>query len=532
MMPYCRSLACRLQAVDSPNERKIHDKDMVKCGGMAMVIGAMGPILLWAPIIPFTKAVLIGSAIIVFFGILDDIKDLGPQAKFGGQIAAGVIAVFVGEIKITTMGNLLPVGFVLPDWFAIPFTIFVIVGVVNATNFADGLDGLAGGISLLIFIFIGYLGFLENDFLVTMVAMAIGGAIFGFLRFNTHPAELFMGDAGSQLLGFLSILLLIKLTQGSATCSAVLPLIVIGLPIMDTIAVMARRLATGKSPFRADKNHFHHQLIEMGMYHSEAVLTIYSVQAFLIVVAIIFQEAGEWILLLAYLVFSFILMGSIFIIVKTNFHLNRTRYLDPFKAKLRAARERGAFIKICFGAVKLGVPFLLLFNCLVSAPIPSNYSYLPILLFIAIVSIWSFNRSSVNNLVRLTLYILTPYLVYAAEVGIIDYFDRPIIRIYNLFYMILFIFVLLTVNLTRRKSKFKSSTMDFLVVFIILLVPNLPYTGIQDYQLGLVAIKIIVFFFSYEVLLGELRIQSQVLPITTTMALLLLFSVKSVFLAG
>ena len=151
IMPYSRELAVKLQAMDKPDHRKIHDHVMPKCGGMAMAMGACVPIMLWAPKSHFITGLLIGGLIIVFFGVADDIKDLSPNVKLLGQVMAALVIMLVGGIKINDLGSLFPAGTILPDWAAIPLTIFVIVGVTNATNLSDGLDGLAGGIALLIF---------------------------------------------------------------------------------------------------------------------------------------------------------------------------------------------------------------------------------------------------------------------------------------------------------------------------------------------------------------------------------------------
>ena len=134
--------------------------------------------------------------------------------------------------------------------------------------------------------------------------MALAGAIFGFLRYNTYPAELFMGDTGSQFLGFSVVCLSLQLTQGQTPLSPLLPLLIVGFPVLDTLAVMAQRLAERRPIFSADKNHFHHKLIRLGLYHSESVLVIYVVQALLIVTAFLFRFHSDWFLLIGYLVLS------------------------------------------------------------------------------------------------------------------------------------------------------------------------------------------------------------------------------------
>jgi UDP-GlcNAc:undecaprenyl-phosphate GlcNAc-1-phosphate transferase len=531
MMPCFKYIASSLKALDKPNERKVHTGVIPKCGGMAMAAGTISPIILWAPMTPLTKAILIGSLILVFFGVMDDIKDLGFKPKFATQFGAALSAILIGGIKINKLGALLPSGMMLPDWIAIPLTIVVIVGVTNATNLADGLDGLAGGISLLIFICIGYFGFAQGDMTVVLFSIAIGGAILGFLRFNSYPAQLFMGDAGSQLLGYTAIVLSLKLSQSNGGLNALLPLFFIGLPIVDTLTVMTKRLVQGKPPFVADKKHFHHQLMGIGLYHSEAVLSIYIIQSFFIVLGITLQSFSEWFLLISYLVYSLTVVVFFLIVEKTHFRLNRTKFLNPFKARLRAIKERGLIIKFSFQMVKVGVPAVFILNCFI--PTPQNESYFIFasgFLIIVIIS-WFFKRDLVGQITKLGLYVVTPFLVYAGDRGIYQYMGSKFVFLYNSLFGLLFLFLLLTLNFTRRKTRFQSTPLDFLVVFIIFLISSLPNTVINDYQLGLVAVKTVILFFGYEVLVGELRHRSNKLT-TASLILLALVGLKGLISAG
>ena len=195
-------------------------------------------------------------------------------------------------------------GVHLPVWIGIPLTVIVIVGATNAINLSDGLDGLAGGISIMSFICIAYLAYLGGDFMVVLLSIAMIGAIFGFLRFNTHPATLFMGDAGSQFLGFWAISLSLKITQGNHEFNRLLPMMILGMPILDTISVMLGRIASGKSPFVADKNHLHHRLMKLGFSHSETVFLIYALQACMVTSAYLMRKGTEWLVLASCLCFG------------------------------------------------------------------------------------------------------------------------------------------------------------------------------------------------------------------------------------
>ena len=470
-----------------------------------MASGACVPLLLWLPKTNFFKGLMIGGLILILFGVADDIKNLKPEIKLLGQTMAALIVTLVGGIQISSLGSLWLSGVVLPFWVAVPLTVFVIVGVTNATNLSDGLDGLAGGIALLIFLCLGYLGVSQKDWATVMIAIAVGGSVLGFLRFNSYPAQLFMGDAGSQLLGFVAVVLSIKLAQQSSNISVILPLIILGIPILDTLTVMIKRLAMGRSPFSADKNHFHHQLMGIGLYHTEAVLTIYLTQALLILFAIACHGSNDWMLLFSYLFFACVVLGTFHIFHKTGYRINRDRFLNMTKARLRPLKDRGQIIKFAFAIVKVGVPALLVFNALF--PIPDNYSnlflsgsFLIILLLARIL-----DNKSLNRIAKIVLYLYTPFIIFHCDQGLYLYNSVSIVVIYNFLYLLLLSSVLLTMKLTRRANGFKSSTLDFLVIFVILLISNLPGTALQGSLLGLVAVKTVILYYSYEVLMGELR---------------------------
>jgi UDP-GlcNAc:undecaprenyl-phosphate GlcNAc-1-phosphate transferase len=156
---------------------------------------------------------------------------------------------------------------------------------------------------LLSFVCMAFVAFLTGQGFVLMAAAAVIGAIFGFLRFNTHPAVVFMGDTGSQLIGFLAICLSLQLTQGESPVSRLFPLLLLGFPVLDTLTVMTERIAEGRSPFKPDKKHFHHKLMNLGLYHTEAVFAIYLIQAVLVTSAFFLRFYSEWVILSVYAVF-------------------------------------------------------------------------------------------------------------------------------------------------------------------------------------------------------------------------------------
>ena len=212
----------------------------------------------------------------------------GSAATVTVQVYGGVV------IRFVPLWGLEP----LPDYVAIPFTAFALIGITNAVNLADGLDGLAGGITLLSLGIIGILAYPTGDANVPLAAIAVIGSIVGFLRFNTYPARIFMGDGGSQFLGFSAGVLVVMLTQTSnSALSPALPLLILGLPIVDTGIVMAQRIREGRSPFSPDKNHIHHRLLALGLHHYEAVFVIYALQTLLVATAYFVRYESDWLIL-------------------------------------------------------------------------------------------------------------------------------------------------------------------------------------------------------------------------------------------
>lgn len=526
VMPHSRELAVRLQATDKPGGRKIHDQIMPKCGGLAMMVGASVPIILWAPKTQFVKGLMIGALIIVIFGIADDIKDLKPRVKLLGQTMAGLVVTLVGGTKINDLGGLWLPGSLLPDWASIPLTIFVIVGITNATNLSDGLDGLAGGISLLILLCIGYLGVSEQNWVLVMIAIAVGGSVLGFLKFNSYPAQLFMGDAGSQMLGFITVVLSLKLAQQSSRISVILPLIIFGIPVLDTLAVMVQRIIQGRSPFAADRNHFHHKLMSIGLYHTEAVVTIYLVQSLLIIFAIVYHGLNDRILLGAYFLFACMILGILRGFEKADYRINRDWFLTSLKQRLKPLKDRGQIIKVTFSIVKFGVPSLLIFNAVFQ---PSDNRLFPLILsgFLVLLILACFlDKSILNRISRIALYLFTPFMIFRCDLNLNANINHLFIVIYNSFYLIMLASVYMTMKLTRRSNGFKSSTLDFLVIFVIIFISNLPDVPIEGYLMGLVAVKTVILYYSYEVLVGELRTKSMHVTIS---AAILIFCAKGLF---
>ncbi|NVN90106.1 MAG: undecaprenyl/decaprenyl-phosphate alpha-N-acetylglucosaminyl 1-phosphate transferase [Desulfuromonadales bacterium] len=522
LTPLLSAVAIRNNLVDHPGGRKIHSHPIPRIGGIAMACGAFAPLLFWQFGDRFVVAFLSGAAVLVLFGLLDDLQDLPPKVKFFGQILAALVVIIGGGVHITSLGSLLPGVLHLPPALSIPLTLVAIIGATNAINLADGLDGLAGGISLLIFAALVCLSYLAGNQIIGLISLAMVGVLFGFLRFNTHPATIFMGDAGSQFLGFSAATLAISLTQSAPTMSPVLPLILLGFPILDTLTVMVTRIARKQSPFVADKNHFHHHLLALGLAQSESVLVIYLLQTLLVGVALLLRYYSDWLLLLCYFGFS----GTVlFLFNRARSAHWRLKRLNPFHVRiaeqLLTIKREGTLIRRVFPLFESGIPLLLLLTCGLAGSGPRYVSFATLFLALAIVVIRFWAPRLLEGVLRISLYLLVPFSVYLAE-------TRPLLALeglwrtsFNALFGLFAVLILLISKFSRRDG-FKSSPMDFLIIILALVVPNLPDQRIQEYQIGVVAAKVIMLYFSYEVLLSEQRGKINRIALSTVVGLLLL----------
>jgi UDP-GlcNAc:undecaprenyl-phosphate GlcNAc-1-phosphate transferase len=523
LIPTLKELALKFNILDIPDKRKIHEYPVPRIGGIAMAAGAFIPVLLWVPMKPYLVSIIIGSAIVVFSGMLDDIIKLEFKAKFAAQIIAALVVILYGNIRIVDLGFFLPDGYILPPWASIPLTTFFIVGVTNAINLSDGLDGLAGGISLLSLICIGYLAYILKIHPFILISAALIGSIFGFLRFNTFPATIFMGDAGSQLLGFVAICMSLALTQKSTHLSPFLIFLIMGIPLIDTFGVVVQRIMSGKSPFIADKNHLHHKLIDLGFYHSESVILVYIMHAIFICLAFILRFYPDWFILTIYLTLSSIILTSTLVAVKRGWRFKRSFFFENIiKGRLKYLKEKNYIIKFSFKIVEIGFYFLLLFSCFLPENIPANLSLIVWLYLAFVIAIMMHKWEWTNNVLAIGFYLFIPFLMYLSHIDMASWMNKFILIPYNLSFGILTFFVVLTLKYTRRRKGFKFSSMDILILFVALVVPNLPDENIKRYHMGLVAAKIIVFFFTHEVLAGELRINIKWFRLTIILAFLVI----------
>ncbi len=286
VMPAVILLAKKTGAMDAPNARKVHKKPIPRIGGLGIYAGFIAAIIFVA--IKFgldgeqvkeTIGLVVSGSLIVALGLFDDYKNLPAKVKLLGQIGAAAVLVMVFGVRIDFVTD--PFGdYLYLDSLAIPVTMFWLVGLTNTVNLIDGLDGLAAGVASIASFTILLIA-LEQDFiLVAVLTAALAGAAVGFLKYNFHPAKIFMGDTGSMFLGFmLAGISVTGAVKSVATIALIVPIFALGLPILDTTFAIVRRVRGGVPIFKPDKGHLHHRLLSVGFTQRQAVLLMYVISA-------------------------------------------------------------------------------------------------------------------------------------------------------------------------------------------------------------------------------------------------------------
>ncbi len=310
LTPFVRGLARRWGLVDQPDgRRKIHKTAIPVCGGVAVYLAACATILGAMWLVPsFRKglgdnwttflSVFLAATVIAVVGLIDDFRGMRGRYKLAGQILAAAIAVTGGILvrSVTILEVPIDLGVL-----AVPFTMFWLLGAINSLNLIDGMDGLLGSIGLILCLTIGGMAFLNGNFAAACIAMTLAGSLFAFLWFNFPPASIFLGDAGSMLIGLVIGTLAIQASlKGAATVALAAPLALMIIPIFDTSAAIVRRGLTGRSIFTTDRGHLHHVLMNGGLSNRKVLL----------LVALLCCLAGSGALFGIYLKSEYIAFGS------------------------------------------------------------------------------------------------------------------------------------------------------------------------------------------------------------------------------
>lgn len=499
LIPPLRMLADRFHFMDQPGERKVHQHPVPRVGGIAFAAGACVSIAWWAPKDITTLSVLLGGLIILGFGVWDDRVNLGYRIKLAGQVIAALTVILIGGIRFESIPFLLDAE--LPLWISIPATVLFLAAVSNAVNLTDGLDGLAGGLSFLTLCGIAYLAHLSNDSLVLLLAVPFMGGLLGFLRYNTYPARIFMGDGGSQLLGFMMGVLTILLTDSArGPFSSGLSLFLLGLPFLDTLGVSAQRLAEGRSPFVGDRRHIHHKLMTAGLSHYEAVTAIYAIQAGMVGLACLLRWQSDALIVPLYL----ILAGAVLaLFVASAYSLVPNLPAQNAHARsgqwLMDALDNHWLRDLPIRLLAVMVPLFLVGTVFLQATVPSDVSYLSTMLFAIVLAGLFFLPRLAPYFVRGGLYLGSTFLLYVSDEVWVKA-AAPIPSVYHALFGTMAVMVLLTMRFDSR-SRFQTTPLDYLMVCLAVIVPFLPGIQADVSSLGPFVAKLIVLFFSFELLL-------------------------------
>jgi UDP-GlcNAc:undecaprenyl-phosphate GlcNAc-1-phosphate transferase len=305
LTPLVRRFAISIDAIDTPDQRRVNSSPVPRAGGIAVAFSFLAVVAVVLLVndrlalvrIPFTvdpkqlAGLLAGGAVATVIGFLDDYFQLRARWQLLGQLVVAGIAVVSGVI-VTFLNN--PFSststIALDGPFAIGFTVLWIVGMINSINFIDGLDGLSSGIALIATVTLGVISLTATppQPFIAVLCFALAGSLLGFLRWNFHPATIFIGTSGVMFVGYTLAVLAVL-----GTAKVAVALLVLGVPIIDTFWIIVRRLATGHSPFTPDRGHIHHRLLDLGLSHSRTVLVIYAICVVLAVLSVVLSGTGQ-----------------------------------------------------------------------------------------------------------------------------------------------------------------------------------------------------------------------------------------------
>lgn len=316
IVPLVKKIAEHCGAMDYPNARKVHTHPIPRMGGLAIFGAFLFGYMLFARMSNQMLSILIGSFLIVLVGIFDDIKPIGAKIKFLFQIVAACAVVFYGNIVLDHV-DFLGINIFFPEPLNYIVTLFFIVAITNAINLIDGLDGLASGVSSIYFATIAIIAYILNMMqgLDTILSLIMLGSTLGFLVHNFNPAKIFMGDTGSLFLGFMISIIALLGFKGATLTTLIIPIVILAIPIFDTLLAIFRRLLKGESIGTPDKEHFHHQLLKMKFSVRATVLIIYAINILFACVTIFFVLGDKKIAMAIYIALMILLL---FLVLKTD----------------------------------------------------------------------------------------------------------------------------------------------------------------------------------------------------------------------
>ncbi|MFD1429800.1 MULTISPECIES: glycosyltransferase family 4 protein [Lacticaseibacillus] len=296
--PFVRGLAFIVGAIDKPNARRVNKTPMPTMGGLAIFLAFnFATFVLLRPQFDthFLFSLFLAQAVIIITGMIDDVKELTPRQKLFGQTLAALIAYFLVGARMTdvhVLGWTWNLG-----WLSLPVTLLWILAITNAVNLIDGLDGLATGVSIIALFTMGIIGFFflsVAEVGTPIMIFTLGAALVGFLPYNFHPAKIFLGDTGALYIGFMLSVLSLQGLKNVTFITLIIPVVILGVPITDTVYAMIRRRLNNVPISQADKHHLHHRLMQMGLTHRQTVLVIYGIALIFSLISLLYPLSTFW----------------------------------------------------------------------------------------------------------------------------------------------------------------------------------------------------------------------------------------------
>lgn len=531
IIPLVLRLAHSKQLYDHPDvvigndtsllSRRVHTQPMPRLGGIGIVVGFFISTFLWASPTPFLP-LYFASLLMFVVGVVDDLRPLSAKLRLVVQVGIAVFVVYYMKLPLTQLIFTPDFSINLPLEIGYPLSVFIIVGAINAINLTDGLDGLAGGIVMIGIVLLSILYFLTTKDLnlIFCLSLPLLGSLLGFLKYNTHPASIFMGDGGSNWLGLMTGVLLVFVLSGATLAgsahgmyvkmttvevpflSAILCIVA---PVLDTAFVMARRLMAGKNPMTADKTHFHHTLLFIGLSHSQSVTAIYFLS--LVVGALGLMPVAYPAYNLSWVCFVGIGIWLVILSLSLRIDENAAERILKFKRRI--------FLNSTFRPIyRRGIMALEIFNRyliygilsvvpLVAGIPHSALGYAALICLILIIAasfakekdsfFQSFVISIASTVLLTAINFNTLHVSFLGTVYNIQY-------LYNAIFILLLGSTLLYILLTLRRRYFVITPTDFLMIslpFCLLFVPE-PYQ--TEFKLNIISLRSLIFFIAVRVL--------------------------------
>lgn len=506
LIPIMARFAPRLGLIDKPNDRKIHAVPIPRVGGIGIVVGALVTILFLIPMDNQVRAYVLGAVVLFIFGLWDDVSEIGYYPKFLGQLIAVLIVVLYGDIYVVTF-PFIPGGEISPS-FGVPFSIIAMVGMINAVNLSDGLDGLAGGESLLCLGSMALIAALAGGTDAVIIAFTVIGGILGFLRYNTHPARVFMGDSGSQFLGYTLGFMAILLTQEiDPELSPAVVLLLLGLPIVDSLVVMAKRAHSRTSMFRANRDHLHHRLLDLGFVHQESVVVIYSLQMVFVTSAVFLRYKSDWLIFGLYLAICIAAFGVIALAKRSNWRLREDRHEEKQGKVFTHEIVRKFLVVIPRRFLSVGIPLYLIGSSLIIEKVPHDFAMMS-LLVLALMAVDLFFGNDPRSIMRRALIYIT--VAFVGFLGIsytpawLEFALTPAKTVFFTLTAVAFV-AAVKFSPRRRKTEFNTTATDYLVVFCLLAILIVSRGNLWGHEGITFVVQMVVLFYGCELLITEKR---------------------------